>query len=326
MATFASDLLDWYAEHRRVLPWREENTPYRVFVSEFMLQQTRVDTVIPYFESFLRRFPDFQSLANAEESEVLNAWQGLGYYSRARNLLASAHRVCDVYGGELPHEEQELLTLPGVGEYMSRAILSIAYDEPFAAVDGNLLRVYARLQGLKTIPSSPNEKKVCGDFFVSVMDHPSSFNQALMDLGELVCPPHGAPLCSSCPLAAYCKSHERGAVEPLRPKPKPHVKRIHLNIALVFNEKGEIAVRRRAANGLLAGMHEFPNWEEGETPTVNLPLTLVGKAKHRFSHLEWTMDVYRGEGIIPGCEYVPFGEIKSRCSLPTAFAKLLELL
>ena len=333
MSGLSVALLDWYEKNRRHLPWREDPKPYYVFLSEIMLQQTRVDTVVPYFEHFIASYPDIVSLAKANEEEVYLLWQGLGYYSRARNLLKAAKAVVENYGGELPKEKEKLLSLPGIGPYVSSAISAIAFEEKEVAVDGNLLRVYSRLNADKIDVSSAKSKQKCEIYYKKHLESPSRFNQALMDLGELVCLPHGAPLCDKCPLASFCKAKRLGHPEdyPLA-KRKSVVRKVDLHVLLAFDSRGNIAVRTRPDDGLLASLYEFPN-AEGHPSICELGIAYptlaefryLGQAKHRFSHIEWNMRVYEAKGILPGYEYVPVTELKKRYSLPTAFAKLLDL-
>lgn len=329
---FAESLLSWYQAHRRHLPWREDPTPYHVYLSETMLQQTRVDTVIPYFNAFTMRLPDFVSLASAEEETVLSLWQGLGYYSRARNLHAAAKIVANEYQGVLPRDPAALLSLPGVGEYMRNAVLAIAFDEPYVAVDGNLLRVYSRLEAKAIDVTKASVRNECADYFGKRMKSPSSFNQALMDLGELICLPHGAPKCEECPLKPWCKACAAGNPEEYPPKKKkPAVKEESLTVLLAFDEKGNLSIRKRPETGLLASLYEFPN-VSGHLSVCELSakfpalkdIEFLGEAKHRFSHILWNMKVYVAAGRIEGCLSVPVSEVGVTYSLPTAFLKLLK--
>ena len=329
MGEFAEKLLSWYRVNRRILPWREEPTPYRVYVSEIMLQQTRVDTVVPYFERFMERFPDFPSLAAAEEGEVLLYWKGLGYYSRARNLRKSAQKVLDCYENELPRSLEELRKLPGVGEYVSHAVMAIGFNEKAIAVDGNLLRVYARLNALPIDVGSASAKRECEAYYLERIESPSEFNQALMDLGELVCLPHGTPRCDQCPFFSICKGKDNPERYPM-PKKKPEAKKEDITVFILRDEQGRIAIRKREGTGLLEGMHELPNfpgkWDkkriQKEFPSFK-DVTSKGTKTHRFSHILWTMHVYEAVGVLEGYEYASLDEIKRRYSLPTAFAKLL---
>ena len=329
---FADSLLTWYQQHRRHLPWREDPTPYHVYLSETMLQQTRVDTVIPYFNAFTERLPDFASLAFADEETVMSLWQGLGYYSRARNLIAAAKLVADQYHGVLPKDPAALLSLPGVGEYMSNAIMAIAFDEPFVAVDGNLLRVYSRLEAKAIDLAKASAKKDCASYFGSRMESPSSFNQALMDLGELICLPHGVPKCMECPLRQWCKAFAEGSPEKYPPKKKKaSVKQEDLSVVLAFDALGNIAIRKRPDTGLLASLYEFPN-VPGHINVCELAslfpglkdIQYLGEEKHRFSHILWNMKIYVATGSVEGCLSVPIQEIGKKYSLPTAFSKLLK--
>ncbi len=330
--SFASDLLTWYEENRRHLPWREDPTPYHVYLSETMLQQTRVDTVGSYYTRFLERFPDFLSLANAEEEEVLALWQGLGYYSRAKNLHKAAKIVASVYGGELPKDKTSLLRLPGVGGYMANAVLAIAFDQKEVAVDGNLLRVYSRLEAKNVDITKTDVRENCAAYFQKRIESPSSFNQALMDLGEMVCLPHGTPKCEQCPLRSHCKARANGNPSDYPPKKKkPSVKEETLTVLLIFDSAGRIQIRKRPETGLLASLYEFPNLSGhlgvcdlvGRYPQVT-GLTYLGKETHRFSHILWTMHVYIGTGSVDGCLPASLDEIGSHYSVPTAFAKLLQ--
>lgn len=298
-----------------------------------MLQQTRVDTVLSYYDRFLDRYPSFEALSHAKEEDVMLLWQGLGYYSRARNLLKAAKMVVDEYGGSLPSEEKELKKLPGVGDYMAKAIRGIALGLPSVAVDGNLLRVYARLNALPIDVDVPSSKKACEEYFGSRMENPSAFNQALMDLGELVCMPSGMPKCGACPFENLCKSRAEGTQlsYPL-PKKKPVLQHIRLAVLLVFDGKS-IAIRKRADKGLLASLYEFPNlegtWDENTlqeaVPTLR-NVRHAGMYKHRFSHIEWTMDVFLCDGALEDTLVVPVAEIGEKYSMPTAFRKTMKYL
>ena len=327
---FATRLLDWYREHGRVLPWRSNPTPYGVLVSEFMLQQTRVDTVVPYFLRFMERFPTLASLANSEEEEVLRLWQGLGYYSRARNLRKSAHKALESFK-EIPHNPAELSSLPGIGPYMEKAIRAFAFDLEAVPIDGNLMRVYARLEARKVNADDPKAKKEAEDYFMQRLSSPRQFGQALMDLGELVCLPNGEPKCSQCPFKDICKANAAGDSlnYPLKKakKSSPIEKR---SVLLLLNEKGEIALCKRPENGLLASMDEFPNVLSGKEDLERTygvgDLKYLGHKHHVFSHVRWEMDVYLGKGALNECTYVALSSLKEKAALPTAFAKLLIFL
>ncbi len=327
-ADFAEKLLGWYRAHGRVLPWRSDPTPYRVLVSEFMLQQTRVDTVIPYFERFMERFPTLRSLAESDEEEALRFWQGLGYYSRARNPRKTAQKACEVFNGDIPQSPAELASLPGIGPYMEKAIRAFAFGLDEVPIDGNLMRVYSRLEAKAIYPDDPKAKKEAEAYFLERLSSPRDFGQALMDLGELACLPNGEPQCEECPFRDICKAHRAG--EPLsyplkKAKKASPIER--LSVLLLLNGKGEIAIRKREGKGLLASMDEFPNvvGDEGDLAKAFgvKNLKYAGHAYHVFSHVRWEMDVYVGRGDADGFVYLPLDSIKEKAALPTAFAKLL---
>ena len=328
---FAHRLLAWYRLNGRVLPWRDHPTPYRVLVSEFMLQQTRVDTVVPYFLRFMERFPDLVTLAESDEGEVLRLWQGLGYYSRARNLRKSAQKAVELFGKEIPSDAKDLSSLPGVGPYMEKAIRAFAFDIPAIPIDGNLMRVYSRLCVDGVFPDDPKAKRVAEAYFLKRLESPREFGQALMDLGELVCLPSGQPKCDECPLSDICKAHELGKETsyPLKrtKASSPIEKRA---VLFLFDEQGNIAVCRRPSHGLLASMDEFPNVLGGKKELEEAfecnDLVYLGHKRHVFSHVRWEMDVYRGKGERNECTHLPVSELKEKAALPTAFAKLLSLL
>ena len=307
-------LLPWYRENRRVLPWREQVSAYRTWVSEIMLQQTRVAAVIPYFQRFMAAYPSVEALAACDEGQLMKLWEGLGYYSRARNLRRAAQIVAEQYGGAFPRTYEELTALPGIGDYTAGAILSIAFGEPVPAVDGNVLRVAARLTG-----DSRNvlEPKVRADFRCAMAetiphDRPGDFNQALMDLGAAVCLPGGKPLCEQCPAASFCAARQQGtqALLPVREK-KKEKREIPLTVFAMVREDGAAALRQRPKNGLLAGLWELPH-VEGTLDEAAAARQLAAwgvtvlrwertlHAKHEFTHLRWQMTGYlltvAGEG------------------------------
>lgn len=314
---FQQALLTWFHTNKRALPWRETTDPYKIWVSEVMLQQTRVDTVIPYYEKFIERYPTLNDLAQAEEAEVLKLWEGLGYYSRARNLLQGVREVAACYGGRIPDTKEDILTVKGIGPYTAGAILSIAYGRPVPAVDGNVLRVVSRLFAVgEDITRTVTKKRIEAlvEQLIPERDA-SSFNQGLMELGSLVCLPRG-PKCHSCPVRRFCRAHQEGRTEAFpvkaaKSRPKP----VGLAAAVLWRD-GQVLIRRRPETGLLAGMWEFPTavwdasfgrWEklsrnekvywlreqleatlrlQLERPRYLLPI------RHVFSHLKWVGEVY----------------------------------
>jgi A/G-specific adenine glycosylase len=306
---FARQLLAWYAQHRRDLPWRRTRDPYAIWVSEIMLQQTQVATVIPYFERWMQRFPTVGALAAAAEDDVLHAWQGLGYYSRARNLLAGARRVVDEHAGVIPERVETLLELPGVGRYSAGAIASIAYGQPAPIVDGNVVRVLCRVFGLRGDPARAPLKselwRLAGELIPD--GHAATFNQALMELGATVCTPK-QPACASCPLRAVCvaRSSESVATLPeLAKRREPTA--VSMVAALVFR-RGRVLVAQLAKDApRWAGMWQFPNTEcrHGESSRDALERALgdaigtglasartVASIRHSVTRYRITLDAY----------------------------------
>lgn len=300
MAIFSEQILTWYARHGRVLPWRGLSDPYAVWVSEVMLQQTRVDTVIPYFEGWMERFPTIQALAGASEQSVLAAWEGLGYYSRARNLHRAAKVVLAEYGGVLPQKMQALRTLPGIGRYTAAAIASIAFHQDEATLDANLRRVFARVFDVSIPADSALGEEVLWNLARQHLPagRASDYNQALMDLGASICLPK-KPLCLLCPLEEICQSRTAPEARPvLRPKaPVPH----RTKMAAVILQEGRVLLTQRPAKGLLGGMWEFPAVEvlehsaeammDGLLKQYGLlvrPLSLLAGVEHAYTHFRLT--------------------------------------
>lgn len=333
-------LLNWYDEHQRNFPWRKCEDPYRIWISEIMLQQTRADTVIPYYLNFLERYPDVFALADAKEDDYLKLWQGLGYYSRARNLHKAAEVIVSDYKGQMPSEKKELMKLPGIGAYTSSAILAFAFDQKEVAVDGNLLRVFARLTYRDIDLSSPKTIEECRGYLLDKMEEkPSDFNQALMDLGELICLPNGAPKCDLCPLSALCLAHRKGA-ETDYPKPKKKMEKKKIFKSVFYIEyQDRVLIRKRENRGLLASMYEPMNIDETlDISKIQLYLENKGfkienirelpKTKHVFTHLIWEMTNYKitlsethpHEDFI----YVSKKEVNRSYSIPSAFVYLLK--
>lgn len=259
--TLAHGLLAWYAEHRRDLPWRRTDDPYRIWVSEIILQQTRVSAAIPYYERLIERFPSVQALASADLAQVLALWQGLGYYARARSLHRAAHLLVARYDGQLPADRESLLSLPGIGAYTASAILSIAFGQDVIALDGNLKRVLARLvdygDEITLAAAGPTLERHALTLLPS--GHAREFNQALMDLGASVCLP-GAPLCGACPIAPHCLAKQRG-VQHLRPvrAPRSPIPTVDMLAAYINGEDGRWLMVRRLPRGLLGGLWELPS-------------------------------------------------------------------
>jgi A/G-specific adenine glycosylase len=253
-----SSLLSWYDDNQRDLPWRDHPDPYAVFVSEIMLQQTTVSAVIPYFEKWMLKYPTIEHLAEADQEEVLRQWEGLGYYSRARNLHAAAGEILSQYGGKIPADPHVLRKLPGVGDYTAAAVASIAFGNRTPALDANNLRVWSRLL------TSSDRKRITGIFTRFLPpDRPGDFNQALMDLGTSVCTPKN-PDCPMCPLAPWCRAFRTGKVSVYpEKKARPDTTRIEAAIGIVLRE-GRVLVQRRPETGLMAGLWEFPGGKIGK--------------------------------------------------------------
>jgi A/G-specific adenine glycosylase len=310
MKSLSSRLLAWYRTHKRTPPWRDHPDPYAVWVSEIMLQQTRVETVIPYFEKWMRLFPSVQSLANASEQEVLNAWEGLGYYSRARNLHKAAKIVAEQYNGKLPRDLDELRRLPGIGRYTLGAIASIAFGMDVSALDGNIKRVYARIFDVTEPVDSPAGEKILWDLADEHIPkgRAGDYNQALMDLGSMICVPRN-PRCLICPVMNLCQARLNG-VQDQRPvktpkKDVPH----YVHAAGVIMERGRVLLAQRPSQGLLGGMWEFPNGRVTGDPARGLATALktgyhlrlragvhpLGIVQHGYSHFSVTTHVFRGK-------------------------------
>lgn len=301
-------LLAWYDENRRVLPWRERVSPYRTWVSEIMLQQTRVEAVKPYFERFMHALPDVKSLAECEEERLLKLWEGLGYYNRVRNMQIAAQTVMEQYDGKLPADYEKLLALKGIGHYTAGAIASIAYGIPVPAVDGNVLRILMRVSADNSDIMKQSVKTRVEQALQQVIpqDCAGSFNQALMELGAIVCVPNGEPLCDQCPWYSFCETRKRGLWQELPVKKKAKGRRIEERTVLVIRDGERVVLKRRPKKGLLAGLYEFPN--EPGTLTEDEALRAVQdmhlhpmriqrleEAKHIFSHVEWHMQGYMVE-------------------------------
>lgn len=298
-------LLAWYDRGRRILPWREEPTPYHVWLSEIMLQQTRVEAVKPYYDRFLQALPDIESLARVEEERLLKLWEGLGYYNRARNLKKAAQTVMEEYGGRMPGEYEALLSLSGIGSYTAGAIASIAFGKAYPAVDGNVLRILSRLRADGRDILDAKVKKAVEEELIGVMpkDRPGDFNQALMELGAMVCIPNGAPKCGSCPWEAFCRARQEGRMAEFPKKAKKRPRSIEEKTILVIQDAERIALCKRPNRGLLAGMYEFPSLEghckERQVASYLKKLGLspirireLPPAKHIFTHKEWHMIGY----------------------------------
>ncbi len=316
MHEVAQALLAWYEQTKRSLPWRETKDPYRIWVSEIMLQQTRVETVIPYYQRFMQRFPDLAALSVASQDEVVKYWEGLGYYSRVRRLHDAVKEVEAEYGGVVPNDQETFRSLPGVGDYTAGAVMSIAYDVDAIAVDGNVLRVFSRLFAVNKEITSQAAKKQIAAHVQDVLPsgQAGAFNQAIMDLGSAGCV-RAKPRCSSCPLTAFCHAYAQDSAArfPVK-KPKKTIP-THVFYVYLLQNENKIAVRQRPQEGLLAGLWELPytsvpNKVENDDfftdsdqakatlgavfPHLNVhAIDYSGQFDHVFSHLKWQMHLFR---------------------------------
>ncbi len=336
MNPVTSALLSWYDQNARDLPWRKTRDPYQIWVSEVMLQQTRIETAIPYYYRFLEHFPSLASLAQSDEAEVLKVWAGLGYYSRARNLRRGAIQVMDDFQGALPASPDQLRKIRGIGPYTSGAIASIAFRCPVPAVDGNVIRVITRLYDIRENPKLPEPQRRIVSLATELVpdDRPGDHNQAMMDLGATVCTP-GTPDCRRCPLSGFCKAFACGSAAELPCLPQarpPGILHYHL---LLITMQGSILMRQRT-EALLRGLWCFPLLaDDGEKAfsaadaekALGIQLTLsgsAGSARHVFTHRIWEMKLYRlkaaPDSVPPdGYSFIPYDRLQS-LPIPAAMA------
>lgn len=331
-------VVEWYRRNKRDLPWRRHVTAYRVWVSEIMLQQTRVEAVKPYYARFLAELPDIKALAEAEEDRLMKLWEGLGYYNRVRNMQKAARQMVEQYGGEFPETYEEIRALQGIGNYTAGAISSFAFGLPKPAVDGNVLRVVSRILASSGDIMKASVRQHIEQSLEEVIpqDAPGDFNQGLIELGAIVCVPNGEPKCEVCPAAQFCRARKEGLIDQLPVKSKAKARRIEKKTVLVFRDSKGIAVRKRPAEGLLAGLYELPNetgWlnrkevialskEMGLSP---LHIRKLPEAKHIFSHVEWKMQGYeiRIDELEKNCPdnliFAGEQDLKDIYSIPSAF-------
>ncbi len=334
LSDLVKPLLDWYGSVKKPLPWRESPTPYHVWISEIMLQQTRIEAVIPYYHRFLAELPTVYDLADVPDDRLMKLWEGLGYYSRARNLKKAANVLVTTYHGELPRTAAELRTIPGIGDYTAGAIASIAFGEPEPAVDGNVLRVFSRVTALADDILLDKTKKAVRETLREVYPtgtDAGQFTQALMELGETVCLPNTEPRCADCPIREHCMACQTGTTERYPVKSGKKARRLEDRTVLLICAGERYLLQKRPTGGLLAGMWEFPNVErhlgreEVREFAENLGCTVkdvrpVGKAKHIFSHVEWHMIGYAVdvEHTTDGT-WATAEEIRETYAIPTAF-------
>ena len=336
-------LVNWYRENKRDLPWRHNPDAYRVWVSEIMLQQTRVEAVKGYYDRFLKALPTVKDLAEAEEDKLLKLWEGLGYYNRVRNMQKAAQQIMVDHAGRFPDTYEEILQLKGIGNYTAGAISAFAYGIPKPAVDGNVLRVISRITGSYEDIMKQSVRKKIESALEQVIptDAAIDFNQGLIELGAIVCVPNGGPKCEQCPVKEYCIAHAENLTAEIPVKKKAKARKIEERTVLIFKDGKQIAIRKRPAKGLLAGLYEFPNVEgklsmdevtEYSKKIGLMPVRVqkLPEAKHIFSHIEWHMTGYEvivdelektnGKGFL----FIHPEQIKKEYSIPSAFEKYTE--
>lgn len=338
-------LLTWFDANARILPWREKPDPYRVWVSEIMLQQTRVEAVKPFFERFIGALPDLQALSACDEDRLLKLWEGLGYYNRVRNMQRAAQGIMEHYGGEMPADYEKLLGLPGIGPYTAGAVASIAFNIPVPAVDGNVLRVVARVTEEEEDVLKQSVKRRMEKSLRRIMpeDKAGAFNQALMELGAVVCLPNGVPKCQQCPLEHICLAHKNNREMNYPKKAPKKPRKLEKRTVLVIRDGEKAAIRKRPDKGLLAGLYELPSmeghasreevlwWLKGQG-LFPLRIQELEEARHIFSHIEWYMkgyavlvdelEKYRGNDMI----FVEPKQTEEKYPIPAAFAAYTDYL
>ncbi len=322
-------LLLWYRDNARDLPWRRTPTPYRVWLSEVMLQQTRVAAVLDYYKRFLDAAPTVEALAALEEDELMKLWQGLGYYSRARNLQRAAQQIMTQHGGRFPDDYPSIRALAGVGDYTAGAIASIAFGLPTPAVDGNVLRVVSRICADEGDILAPATKKRYTAALADIMPlrAPGQFNQALMELGATVCLPNGVPLCDRCPARDFCRAHLEGKTDLLPVKAPKKPRKIEERTVFLLFREGRVALRRRGEKGLLAGLWEYPNELSSNLPEAwglsPEKLERVAVGKHIFTHIEWRMNAVivetETDDLPEGWVWCGRAELLHEYAVPNAF-------
>ncbi len=336
----AGPLVEWYRANKRDLPWRDIDDPYRIWVSEIMLQQTRVEAVKPFYVRFLNALPNVKELAEVEEDKLLKLWEGLGYYNRVRNMQKAAQQIMVDYGGNFPQDYNQIRSLTGIGNYTAGAISSFAFGIPKPAVDGNVLRVISRITGsYEDIMKASTRAKVEEELEAVIpKDASCDFNQGLIELGAIVCVPNGPPRCEECPLVHLCKAYEEEIQEELPVKSKAKARKIEKRTVFIFKDGENVALHKRPSKGLLAGLYELPNVEGGLTQNEVLkycrsiglfPIRIepLGEAKHIFSHVEWQMTGYsiRVDELEKSCTeemiFIHPENVEKEFPIPAAFEK-----
>ncbi len=335
LAQLPIPLLEWYRDNARRLPWRDDPTPYHVWLSEIMLQQTRVAAVLDYYRRFLEEAPDVAALAALPEERLMKLWQGLGYYNRARNLQTAARQIMEEQGGSFPADYEAVRRLKGVGDYTAGAICSIAFGQPVPAVDGNVLRVVARITGDEGDIATAAMKKRVADALRPIipLDAPGAFTQAMMELGATVCLPNGAPLCDRCPAQGFCTAYREGRIGQLPVKARKKARRVEERTVWLLFHGGRVALRRRPDKGLLAGLWEYPNELTDKLPPewgISVTDERFGcTAKHIFTHIEWHMTAKvaetAGDALPDGWVWADKFDLADRYAIPNAFDGVAHL-
>lgn len=332
-------LLEWYSTHKRDLPWRKTKDAYAIWISEIMLQQTRVEAVIDYYNRFLKEVPNLKILASLPEDRLLKLWQGLGYYSRVRNIQKTARLLVEQGKNTLPSTYEQLLQLPGIGTYTAGAIASIAYQENVPAIDGNVLRILTRILGDYDDIALPKTKAKYECQLKPYMpkEQSGNLNQAMMELGATICIPNGLPRCNICPVASYCVAYQKGLLSSLPVKKKKEARKVISKTVFLYINQNQYAIQKRPDKGLLASLYEFPNLDqhlnqdalEDYLKQHKISYTSIiptKEYKHIFTHLEWNMIGYLIclNKPIPQYTWATLEELNTIYSLPTAFAKFLK--
>ena len=333
-----TSLLAWYQKNKRILPWRKDNNPYHVWISEIMLQQTRIEAVIPYYERFMKRIPDINTLANIDEDELLKLWEGLGYYNRARNLKKAAQMIMSECQGIFPNSYEEIIKLPGIGEYTASAIASICFHEATPTIDGNVLRVYTRLkEDKRNIDLNQTKKEIRKEIEQIIPLEAGDFNEALMELGEVICLPNGEPKCNFCPLNSICLSCKHKSWNKFPIKLEKKLKKEMFYIVFLFSFDNMYAIRKRNGEGLLKNLWEFP--DIGEKMELNdvkrylenehISWECIKKSisyTHIFTHQIWYMQAFEIEvtNLIDAYHWVTINELEKNYAIPSAFRPFLE--
>lgn len=333
MKKIVRPLLNWYYLHKRELEWRKDKNPYRIWVSEIMLQQTRVEAVKPFYYRFMEQLPTVQALAEVDDEKLMKLWEGLGYYSRARNLKIAAQQIMEEYNGVFPSKYDEIIKLKGIGPYTAGAIASIAFNEKVSAIDGNVLRVMARVQNnFEDIMLASTRKRLEKDLAVILPKEVGEFNQAIMELGAMVCIPNGAPKCHICPLNTHCLAYKADTMLQLPVKKKANRRKIEQKTILLLIYEDKIAVEKNQAKGVLHNMWKFVSLDDHYTQAViedkfdAISSYELKSQKYLFSHIEWDMKAYvvYMHTKLAEFEWIAINQVNSEIALPSVYRKYFD--